>query len=267
MTKLLTQDELENERLSIERERLEIEKKKASSDMKFLNRNFGAVIGAIVSLAAIFVSVSQLWIAQISRERELESSDRQAEREYNLNWARFISDNERLLFSKDQQERDFIRAVMLSAFPPEKVYILADQTVRATGSDTSAGSKKIRKTFTELQKSLPAFEFDGGGMAYNVILPGTYVIHLETCTLGKKTEASLCANGQNPPINSCRHIENWSGDWTIDLSKGHQLGVFTKEGNNGSGPATTGAKGGAAYVLNYYDGSFFVSFSVRRKSS
>ncbi len=73
--------ELEDARLQLERERLELEKEKAATDQKFLNRNLGTVITAVVSLAAVLVSGAQVWVATISKDREMEITRAQQNRD------------------------------------------------------------------------------------------------------------------------------------------------------------------------------------------
>ncbi|MEK6406823.1 MAG: hypothetical protein AABN34_07665 [Acidobacteriota bacterium] len=69
---VLTADQIENARLQVERERLEIDKSKAALDHRFWNRNSGTLIMAVVSLAAVIVSLGQVWASKVSKDRELE---------------------------------------------------------------------------------------------------------------------------------------------------------------------------------------------------
>ena len=124
----ITPIELEMERLKIERERLEIEKTKAASDQMFFNRNLGTVITAVVSLAAVLVSVSKVWVAKISKDKEIAVSQAQKEkefsllaaqqeREWNLNLVKFVSEHSNVLFGGNKEQRDRITKVIIATFP------------------------------------------------------------------------------------------------------------------------------------------------------
>lgn len=124
----MTSEELEVERFRVDRERLEIEKTRAASDQKFLNRNLGTVITAVVSLAAILVSLGQVWVAKISKDREISMMQSQKdneiaimrlqhEREWNLSMAKFVSENAAVIFGKNPEQRERIAKVIVATFP------------------------------------------------------------------------------------------------------------------------------------------------------
>lgn len=273
---LLNPQEIANERLRLDAERLELDHKRYLLDNRFLNRNFAAIVGSIVSLAAVLVSITQVWIASISKDKELKLSENQAnlqydlsqkqsDREYNLAWAKFVSENEKYIFSKNSKERDFFRSLLLASFPPKQIYELTDKMQLAIGSDTSSNAQSVTMVLSDIKRSLPLFECSNDGFNYISLTSGTFVIHLETLTLGKMTEAAIYINGHTPPTKSRRHIENWNGDWTVELYKGFHIGVFTKTEQNDVGSATTGRAGGSTSALNFSDGAFFVSFSVQKR--
>ena len=102
------QQDLGEARLQLERERLEIERAKSAFDLRFLNRNLATVITAAISLAAVLVSFSQVWVAKIGRDREL-----------NLGMVQFVSQNSDKIFGGNEEQRTRIRNVILAAFPEE----------------------------------------------------------------------------------------------------------------------------------------------------
>lgn len=137
---MMTEQEIEIERLKIEQDRLIIEKEKAKHDKGFWASNFGTVITTIVSLAAVLVTSGQVWVAKISRENEIAvasaQKDRelslmqaqkdkeltlvvaQQDREWNLNAAKFVSEHANVIFGKDKEQRERIAKVMIVTFPP-----------------------------------------------------------------------------------------------------------------------------------------------------
>ncbi|WBA15760.1 hypothetical protein [Salinivibrio proteolyticus] len=42
-----------------------------SEPRNFIDKHFGAIITAIVSLSAVLVSAAQIWVATINKEKEL----------------------------------------------------------------------------------------------------------------------------------------------------------------------------------------------------
>jgi hypothetical protein len=147
-----TADEVEKAKLNIERERLELqkaietsklelEKLKLEREQKFWNKNSGTLITALVSLAAVIVSLGQVvstWISQdkqlqiatlqkgqeiemIDRQRakELSLMDEQNRREWNLSAAKFIADNRKVLFEGSPQEQQLLANVIGTMYPPD----------------------------------------------------------------------------------------------------------------------------------------------------
>jgi hypothetical protein len=73
--------EFEKAKLDLERERLLIEKDKSRIESRFLYKHLGAIITAVISLAAVLVSISQIWVASIDKEKELVMAKLQREKE------------------------------------------------------------------------------------------------------------------------------------------------------------------------------------------
>jgi WD40 repeat protein len=132
---------LQKAELDLERKRLEIEKKAAEIDKTFLSKNTGVLIPAAVTLAAVMVSIGQVWSANISKNKELElsalqhkadadSQERQREREMaltdserkrelNLTAIRFVTENRQAIFDGTPADQELFGKVIPALFPPE----------------------------------------------------------------------------------------------------------------------------------------------------
>lgn len=138
-------EKIEVVRLELESERLEVERSKALADRKFWVRNFGAAITAIISLAAVLVSLSQVWVASIQKDKEieiartqkakeLETTVVQQDRAWKLDIAKFVLDHGDRLLGKDKAQRELVTRVMLITFPPEYSGELIDRLEAVTNS-------------------------------------------------------------------------------------------------------------------------------------
>lgn len=136
----MTESEIEIERIKIESDRLQFDKEKAEQDRRFWIKNFGTVITTTVSLAAVLVTAGQLWLTKISKDKEIAVTSAQKDkelalmqaqkdkeltllvaqqdREWNLNAAKFVSENANVIFGKDKEQRERIAKVIIVTFPP-----------------------------------------------------------------------------------------------------------------------------------------------------
>lgn len=145
--------EIELQRLELERERLsvesQIERERLSFDQKFAHRHMGAIITAIVSLAAVIVSGTQVWVATIhkerdtqiareQKERELQIAQLENEREWNLDVTEFVFKHRAEVLSSDPQEARAIRDIMLVTFPDEITDVLFERLVSTAPQDARA---------------------------------------------------------------------------------------------------------------------------------
>ncbi len=126
----MTEEELNQAKLELERERFEFEKETAVGERRFLFRNSATVITAAISLAALAVSISQVWVEHIRRQREIEVTQVQNDKELKLEELRedrkwkydalqFVSSNKDAVFGGNDSERKRIRDVMTVTFPVE----------------------------------------------------------------------------------------------------------------------------------------------------
>ncbi len=135
----------------------------------FFDKYLSLIITSILSLAAVAVSLIQIYDAKATRQAELErqqtqyDQSRQTEqdrevRELNIRLANFISENQAKVFSKDEVDRERMRELILAAFPPDsanKVFVrlmavTSDETIKqnwregATKAESLAGGERDR---------------------------------------------------------------------------------------------------------------------------
>jgi len=145
--------------LEIERERLAIDKARALQEERFWFKNSGTVITALVSLAAVVVSLTQVWTASISKAAELARLDQQKEkeaamlhqqqeREWSLSVARFVMENRNALFSGNPDERRLYAKVIPAIFPPEVSASLFDNLIAVSDAPAQAEWREARAKVT-----------------------------------------------------------------------------------------------------------------------
>jgi hypothetical protein len=190
----MTEQEIEIERLKVERDRLEFDKEKARQDQKFWVRNFATVLTTVLSLAAVLVTLGQVWIAKISKDREIEiaasQKDKelsltqaqkekeltllaaQQEREWNLSAAKFISEHSNVIFGKDKEQREQIAKVMIVTFPPSITDVLFQKLENST--DAAQGQSTWRTARQQIIPKIDEPQQVSSNIAYRT-LNGTFV--------------------------------------------------------------------------------------------
>src|SRR5579862_469367 len=133
--------DLDSREIEIARKQLDFEKSQAESSRGFLNRNMGVLITAAVSLAAVIVSVGQVWVTTISKnkeieitrlqhaqdmesqerqkEKELASNEAQRKRELDLEAAKFITEHSKEIFDGSTEDKELYGKLIVTLFPPE----------------------------------------------------------------------------------------------------------------------------------------------------
>lgn len=154
-----TQKELEFDRRETElaRKQLELEKAQAEIAKGFLNRNTGILISAAISLAEVIVSLGQVWVSAIEKnkeieisrlqhqqemdsqerqkQRELASNEAEKKRELDLEAAKFITEHSKEIFDGSTQDKELYGKLMVTLFPPEVASPLLHRIATAsTGS-------------------------------------------------------------------------------------------------------------------------------------
>lgn len=160
-------DEIEAEKLNLERERLELqrtietaklgfEKSKLEHEHKFWNRNSGVLITGLISLAAVMVTLGQVWstsitqkeqmkIAEFQKNREIEMIDRQKEKELSLSAAKFVADNRKVLFEGSAQEKELMAKIIGIIYPPPVAASLLAKLENASSPPEESTWRKERE--------------------------------------------------------------------------------------------------------------------------
>lgn len=157
---------LEAERLQIERERLELDKRKLAFEQRFVNRNLAPILAASVALIGAIIAAGPVWVAQISkskevqiakeqkgrdeaqREREFAVLQVQQEREWSLNVAKFVAEHSNVIFGGNKEQRGRIARVIAATFPPN----IANSLLGNLESTTAA--LESRKTWSSVREEL-----------------------------------------------------------------------------------------------------------------
>lgn len=126
-------------RVLLDKERLEFERTKFESERVGIAKRLGLLIPFVVSIAAIVVSVAQIRIAVISRDKQIElqqfegeaarvlqrqmqeaqlkHAEAEAKREWDLKFATFMAENSDDVFSSDSIRRKQMRLVIELTYP------------------------------------------------------------------------------------------------------------------------------------------------------
>ena len=151
--------ELENEKQKLDREKFEFEKSKTEKTERFINKNVGTVITAIVSLTAVVVSLGQVWVtreniryateaSERQKNKELELAEVQKKRDWGLSAANFVIANRKVLFSGTDEEKRLYARVIPAMFPGD----IADPLLQKLELSSSDKSKAI---WREARQTIP----------------------------------------------------------------------------------------------------------------
>lgn len=143
----------------LEFRRYAIERYKARREQRFLNKHLGVIISAGLSLSAGLFSLGQVWVAKISKDKEMdvalvqkqaenERLDRQRdkemlmqaaeqERQWNLSRAKFITDNRKILFEGRPEDLKPMSLLIETLFPPN-IAVAMFEDLRSTAASSEA---------------------------------------------------------------------------------------------------------------------------------
>jgi len=82
------------------------------------NISSAAKISAAISLAAVLVTSAQVWVAYISKSKEIEISSEQNDRQFRMSALQYVTDNKELIFGNTDTMRA-IRGIMRGVFPED----------------------------------------------------------------------------------------------------------------------------------------------------
>jgi len=154
----------------LEHRRYALERYKTRLDQRLLNKNFGVIVSGTIALAAVLVSLGQVWVAKISKDKELQiaSFQKQAEnerldkqkehelavqsvereRQWNLDRAKFIIENKRTLFAGSPEELRRMSLIIETVFPHD-IAASMFENLRNT-----AGSSEARRVWSNAQERI-----------------------------------------------------------------------------------------------------------------
>ena len=138
----------------VQRARLTLDQEKAKHDEKF--RRNPALISAAISLAAVLVSGAQVWVAHISKEKDLAVAERQNQREieqrskaqeeqFVLERAKIIIDHRTELFSGDPATSQRMAQLVQTMFPAGIASKILAESPYGPGNAAPARNLAIQK--------------------------------------------------------------------------------------------------------------------------
>lgn len=125
----IMEQEIEAKRLDLEAKRYALDERKLNLEQRFIHKHLALVITSLISLSALLVSLAQVWVANISKDKELEVTSLQEIKrremeelrqlqDWNIKLAAFISENRAMVFSDQEVERQRMRELIQATFPP-----------------------------------------------------------------------------------------------------------------------------------------------------
>jgi hypothetical protein len=139
-----------------EPDRLAREKAKTELANSFFGRYSSILIPAAVSFAAVIVSLGQVWVTKISKDKELELvraqkhlelelQDAQRKRELDISAAKFVTENREAIFRGTQYEQELFAKLISTLFPIEVSSPLLRRLQRASQLPHSRhGSRRLK---------------------------------------------------------------------------------------------------------------------------
>jgi hypothetical protein len=160
--------DIERERLTLEKTQFEAQKTEQERNERFFRKHAGETLAGAITLAGILVSVANIWVAYIQKDKEIElqraqkdkeiefqraQKDRELEladkaqvdgaeratRDYEYKWKldmlQFVDKHGEQIFSTEQKDVERMRSIMLVSFPAEHVSSLFDSLGRTARTD------------------------------------------------------------------------------------------------------------------------------------
>lgn len=145
-------NDIDKKRLELDRKQEEIEKNKVKVGQKFTNKYLGTIITAIISLAALIISATQVYIAFINKDKEISLTQLQLDREWKLKSVEYVSENWNKIFGDDEDERNRIRDIMIVTFPEDITNALFKKLEETEDSETGkktwqVGGQKLARIY------------------------------------------------------------------------------------------------------------------------
>jgi hypothetical protein len=126
--------DLEQERLAIERERLALENARAEREARFINRNSGPLLSAIVAALAISISAYQNIKSEQNHLDEIKFQNSQKEHELqtaDYEWKRKVAElfiqHDRDIFQSNQQTKNRFISIFVATLPNDILKVVLPQ--------------------------------------------------------------------------------------------------------------------------------------------
>ena len=124
-----------------------------SINKQFFKENFSVIITGIVSIAAVFVSIAQVWVASIDKERDIVLSSEnaaavrkldeiKATRAWKFDLANFMATHRKEIYSEGKEGVQ-LKQIMLATFPPEVTSNVFGNLSRFSDNGSSWAEAKI----------------------------------------------------------------------------------------------------------------------------
>ena len=128
--RLAFEREVQEERANLEEKRYKLEAERAEESKRFVTKHLGLFVTALLTIGAVTVSATQIYVAHSTsaRDRELALVQRSAEtrramsdrqRQWKLDLAEFVAKHLHLLRSESLTDRVVFRSLLMSTFPRE----------------------------------------------------------------------------------------------------------------------------------------------------
>jgi hypothetical protein len=143
-------ENIEGLKYNLEREKFLWEVATHRQENNFFNRNFGVIITAIVSFAAVAVSYLQLTISLNNARAQIDNESLKNDRQFYLEMAKFLLDRRQELTTRDNEKALYLRGVVVAAFPTDAAIQIS------TNMRDMANTNDIRKIWGDALKMLQA---------------------------------------------------------------------------------------------------------------
>lgn len=125
---------IESTRLEIERRRLVLEEWRVKQEQRFTNKYLAIILTSAISLAGVMVAFSNVKVAQVARDREIEITKDQHKKTLDLELSKLLSQNSEKI-NGDEVQRNLLRTMIITAFSDKANRIFEALSNAATGDN------------------------------------------------------------------------------------------------------------------------------------
>jgi hypothetical protein len=127
-------DSAEATRLEMDKERLRLEQWRVKQEQRFSNKYLAIILTSAISVAGLIVGYSNIKVAQMSKEKELEITRQHHEKDLDLELTKLLSQNSEKINGNEDQ-RNLLRAMIITAFSDKANKIFEALSNAATGDN------------------------------------------------------------------------------------------------------------------------------------